>query len=330
MPRHIFALVDCNSFYAACEKVFNPCLTDKPVGILSNNDGIIVALSPELKRLGITRGIPGFKINKQLIRKHDIRIFSSNYALYGDMSNRVMQTLTQFTPDIEIYSIDEAFLSLSGFKYLNFTDYGKKIKDTVWQWTGLPVSIGIGPTKTLAKVANRFAKKHSFIENVFDIIDHPDKDKILRWTDVEHIWGVGRQYAKMLRRNGIENAYQLSQAPDKWIQKKMTLMGLRMVKELRGISCIDLEMDIKPKKEIVSSRSFGTPVTELQDMQEATAAYCTRAVEKLREDKQVASQITVFLTTNRFKNTSSSPLCLHAGLSEGSIENSEEYFPSRL
>lgn len=302
MPRHIFALVDCNSFYAACEKVFNPQLADKPVGILSNNDGIIVALSPELKRLGVTRGTPGFKIDKQLIRKHDIRIFSSNYALYGDMSNRVMRTLTQFTPDIELYSIDEAFLSLFGFEYLNLTDYGRKIKETMWQWTGLPVSIGIGPTKTLAKVANRFAKKHSFIENVFDITDHPDKDKILRWVEVEHIWGVGRQYARMLRRNGIENAYQLSQAPDKWVQKKMTIVGLRMVKELRGISCIDLEMDIDPKKEIVSSRSFGTPVTELRDMQEATAAYCTRAVEKLREEKQVASQITVFLTTNRFKN----------------------------
>ena len=302
MARDIFALVDCNSFYAACEKVFNPQLADKPVGILSNNDGIIVALSPELKQLGITRGTPGFKIDKQLIRKHNVRIFSSNYALYGDMSNRVMQILTQFTPDLELYSIDEAFLSLSGFGYLNLTDYGRKIKDTVWKWTGLPISIGIGPTKTLAKVANHFAKKHSFIENVFDITNHPDKDKILRWVNVEHIWGVGRQYARMLRRNGIENAYQLSQAPDKWVQKKMTIVGLRMVKELRGISCIDLETDINPKKEIVSSRSFGAPVIELRDMQEATATYCIRAVEKLREEKQVASQITVFLTTNRFKN----------------------------
>jgi len=302
MARDIFALVDCNSFYASCEKVFNPDLMYKPVGILSNNDGIIVALSPELKKLGVTRGTPGVKINKSLIRKYDIHIFSSNYTLYGDMSGRVMQTLSQFTPDIEIYSIDEAFLSLSGFDYLNLTEYGRRIKDTVWRWTGLPVSTGIGPTKTLAKIANRFAKKHSYAQGVFDITDHPDTRKILEWVEVENIWGVGRQYAKMLRRNGIKNAYQLSQTPDNWVQKKMTIVGLRTAKELRGISCIDMEMDIDPKKEIVSSKSFGSPVIDLHNLMEATAAYCLRAVEKLREENQVASQITVFLTTNRFKN----------------------------
>ncbi len=302
MARDVFALVDCNSFYASCEKVFNPHLADKPVGILSNNDGIIVALSPELKKLGIKRGDAAFKIDKQFIRKNGIYLFSSNYTLYGDMSNRVMQTLHDFTPDIEIYSIDEAFLSLKGFKHLNLTKYGRQIKRTVYRHTGLPVSVGIGPTKTLAKVANRFAKKHPFIEGVFDITDHPDKDKILRWMEVEHIWGVGRQYAKMLRRNGIENAFQLTQAPNKWVQNKMTIVGLRMVKELRGISCIDLEEDIPPKKEIVSSKSFGASVTELLDLQEATAEYCLRAVEKLREENQVASQITIFISTNRFKN----------------------------
>ncbi len=302
MAHDIFALIDCNSFYASCEKVFNPHLADKPIGILSNNDGIIVALSPELKKLGIKRGDAAFKIDKNFIRKQGIYLFSSNYALYGDMSNRVMQTLSAFSPDVEIYSIDEAFLSLKGFEYLNLTEYGRQIKKTVWQHTGLPVSVGIGPSKTLAKVANHFAKKHDFCEGVFDLTDHPDREKILRWTDVEHIWGVGRQYAKMLRSNGIENAFQLAQVPDKWVQSKMTIVGLRTVKELRGISCIDLEEDIPPKKEIISSRSFGSPVTELNDMQEATAAYCLRAVEKLREEHQVASQITVFITTNRFKN----------------------------
>ena len=302
MARDIFALIDCNSFSASCEKVFNPHLANKPVGILSNNDGIIVALSPELKTLGIKRGDAAFKIDKRFIQKHGIHLFSSNYTLYGDMSNRVMQTLANFSPDVEVYSIDEAFLSLKGFEHLNLTDYGRQIKRTIRQHTGLPVSVGIGPSKTLAKIANHFAKKHSFCEGVFDITDHPDKEKILRWTDVEHIWGVGRQYAKMLRRNGIENAFQLAQAPDKWVQNKMTIVGLRMVKELRGISCLDLEEDIPPKKEIVSSKSFGSAVTELQDMQEATAEYCLRAVEKLREEHQVASQITVFITTNRFKN----------------------------
>ena len=302
MSKNTVALVDCNSFYASCEKVFNPHLANKPVGILSNNDGIIVALSDELKRLGISRGAAAFKISKHFIQKNNIHLFSSNYTLYGDMSARVMDTLSLFTPDLEIYSIDEAFLSLSGFEHLNLTDYGRQIKKTVWQHTGLPVSVGIGPTKTLAKIANRFAKKHNFAEGVLDISNHPDKDKILRWVDVEHIWGVGRQYAKMLRRNGIINAYELTQVPDKWIQNKMTIVGLRLVRELRGISCIDLEMDMKPKKEIVSSRSFGSTVTELQDLLEATSDYCSVAVNKLRSENQVASLIIVFLSTNRFRN----------------------------
>ncbi len=302
MAKNTVALVDCNSFYASCEKVFNPDIADKPVGILSNNDGIIVALSNELKRLGISRGAAAFKIDKRFIREHGIKLFSSNYTLYGDMSTRVMDTLSMFTPDLEIYSIDEAFLSLTGFKHLNLTDYGRQMKKTVRQHTGLPVSVGIGPTKTLAKIANRFAKKHNFAEGVFDITDHPDRDKILRWVEVEHIWGVGRQYAKMLRRNGITNAYELAEVPDNWVQKKMTIVGLRTVKELRGISCIDLEMDIKPKKEIVSSKSFGNPVTELQDLLEATSDYCSVAMKKLRSENQVASLIIVFLSTNRFKN----------------------------
>jgi len=302
MSKNTVALVDCNNFYASCEKVFNPHLADKPVGILSNNDGIIVALSNELKKLGISRGTAAFKINKHFIKKHDIKLFSSNYTLYGDMSARVMNTLSSFTPDLEIYSIDEAFLSLSGFEHLDLTDYGRQIKKTVWLHTGLPVSVGIGPTKTLAKIANRFAKKHNFAEGVFDITKHPDKDKILRWIEVGHIWGVGRQYAKMLCRNGITNAYELTQVPDNWVQKKMTIVGLRLVKELRGISCIDLEIDIKPKKEIVSSKSFGNPVTELQDLMEAISDYCSVAVKKLRSQNQVASLVIVFLSTNRFKN----------------------------
>ena len=302
MAKSTIALVDCNSFYASCERVFNPHLANKPVGILSNNDGIIVALSSELKKLGISRGAAAFKIDKRFIKKHSIKLFSSNYTLYGNMSARVMDTLSMFTPDLEIYSIDEAFLSLRGFEHLNLTDYGRQIKRTVRQHTGLPVSVGIGPTKTLAKIANRFAKKHNFVEGVFDITDHPDRDKILRWVEVEHIWGVGRQYAKMLHRNGIRNAFELIQAPDKWVQNKMTIVGLRLVKELRGISCIDLEMDIKPKKEIVSSRSFGNPITGLQDLLEATSDYCSVAVKKLRSQNQVASLIIVFLSTNRFKN----------------------------
>jgi len=300
MKRDIYALVDCNNFYASCERVFQPDLENKPVGILSNNDGCIVALSNELKKLNIPRGTPAFKIN-HLIKKHDIKILSSNYALYGDMSARVMKTLSQFTPDLEIYSIDEAFLSLKGFEYLDLTEYGKKIRKTVLQWTGIPTSIGIGPSKTLAKIAARVAKKYKNYGGVFNIIKHPKMENILKSVEVGKVWGVGPRYAKMLKKNGINNAYELSQAPDKWVQKRMTIVGLKTAKELRGISCIDLEMDIDPKKEIVSSRSFGSPVTELSDLQEAAASYCVRAVEKLREENQVASQIMVYLTTNRFR-----------------------------
>ncbi len=304
MKKDIYALVDCNNFYASCERVFQPELENKPVGILSNNDGCIVALSNELKKLNIPRGTPVFKIN-HLIKKHDIKILSSNYALYGDMSARIMKALSQFTPDLEIYSIDEAFLSLKGFDYLNLTEYCQKIRKTVLQWTGIPTSIGIGPSKTLAKIAARVAKKYKNYSGVFNINKHPKTDNILKSVKVGKVWGVGHRYAKMLKKNGIENAYELSQAPDKWVQKRMTIVGLKTVKELRGISCIDLEIDIDPKKEIVSSRSFGSPVTELSDLQEAAASYCVRAVEKLREENQVASQIMVYLTTNRFRQNDS-------------------------
>jgi len=297
----LFALVDCNNFYAACERVFAPELEGKPIGILSNNDGIIVALSDELKQLGINRGVPLFKIKDQ-IRKYDIRIFSSNYTLYGDMSSRVMKILSRFTPDFEIYSIDEAFLRLSEFRHLDLTAYARKIKHVVHQWTGLPVSIGIGPTKTLAKLANHVAKRRKDLAGVFDLTDHPRKDNILASIDVKRVWGVGPQYAKLLHRNGFHNVLQLAGAPRKWIKKKMTVVGLRTVLELNGTSCIDLEQDLDPKKEIVSSKSFGQPVTELKDLQEAVNSYCIRAAQKLREEKQVTGQIMVYVTTNRFKN----------------------------
>lgn len=299
--KQIFALVDCNNFYASCERVFQPQLQNKPIGVLSNNDGIIVALSQELKDLGITRGTPGFKI-KHMLKKYDIHLFSSNYTLYGDMSKRVMSILARFTPDLEIYSIDEAFLCLTGLTHYNLNNYGANIRKIIYQWTGLPVSVGLGCTKTLAKVANRLAKRIPSANGVYNLIDHPQIDKILESLKVNNIWGIGPRYAKMLNRNGIYNARQLVLSPDKWIQRKMTIVGLRTVLELRGCSCIDLEKDIDPKKEIVSSKSFGIPVTSLSDLQEAAASYCIRAVEKLREENQVGSQIMIYLSTNRFKD----------------------------
>ncbi|MBC8386149.1 MAG: Y-family DNA polymerase [Candidatus Cloacimonetes bacterium] len=300
MKKECFALVDCNNFYVSCERVFRPDLVGKPVGVLSNNDGIIVSASQELKALNMGRGTAPFKVIDQ-IRKHNVHLFSSNYALYGDISARVMKTLANFAYEVEIYSIDEAFLSLKGMEHLDLTKYGAEIKKTVEKWVGIPVSVGIGPTKTLSKLANVIAKKYNKFNGVFDLTDHPKMDKVLSAVPVEKIWGVGFKYAKMLRKHGINNAYQLSKAPHKWVQKKMTIVGLRMVKELNGISCIDIELDIDPRKQIVSSKSFGVPVTELQDLKEAATVYCSRAVEKLRDQNLVASLIMVYLTTNRFR-----------------------------
>jgi len=299
--KTIFALVDCNNFYVSCERVFNPKLEGKPVIVLSNNDGCVVARSDEVKALGVKMGIPAFKC-KDLIKKHRIHVYSSNYALYGDMSQRVMDTLAQFTPDLEIYSIDEAFLSLSGFTSLNLTQYGKHIKNTIKKWTGIPVSIGISPTKTLAKVANHIAKKNPQFEGVFDITEHPQIDVLLDSIEVADVWGIGYQYSQFLNQNGIYTALQLKNAPDKWIKKHLTVVGLRTVDELRGISCIPLEQVAPPKKGIISSRSFGRPVETLAELKEAVATYVSRAAEKLRSQKSVASCVHVFLTTNRFKD----------------------------
>lgn len=299
--KTIFALVDCNNFYVSCERVFNPKLEEKPVIVLSNNDGCVVARSDEVKALGVKMGIPVFKC-KDLIKKHRIHVYSSNYALYGDMSQRVMDTLAQFTPDLEIYSIDEAFLSLSGFTSLNLTQYGKHIKNTIKKWTGIPVSIGIGPTKTLAKIANHIAKKNPQFEGVFDITEHPQIDVLLDSIEVADVWGIGYQYSQFLNQNGIYTALQLKNAPDKWIKKHLTVVGLRTVDELRGISCIPLEQVAPPKKGIISSRSFGRPVETLPELKEAVATYVSRAAEKLRSQKSVASCVHVFLTTNRFKD----------------------------
>ena len=297
----MFALVDCNNFYVSCERVFNPMLEGRPVVVLSNNDGNVVARSNEVKDIGLDFGAPLFKC-ESLIAQHGIHVFSSNYTLYGDLSRRVMDTLGQFTPDMEIYSIDEAFLSLDGLRHMNLTEYGRIIRKTVTQWTGIPVSIGIAPTKTLAKLANRIAKKDPGYNGVFDITAHPRTEELLDSISVEHVWGVGPRYAKLLARNGVRTVWELRDMPDRWIRKHMTITGLRMVMELRGISCIPLEEAPPPKKGIVSSRSFGHPVESLEDLKEALASYVSRAAVKLRVQKSRASVMGVFLTTNPFKN----------------------------
>ncbi len=298
--KSLYFLVDCNNFYVSCERVFRPELREQPVVVLSNNDGNVVALSNEVKEMGVLPfGAPFFKV-REFFRKRQVAVFSSNYTLYGDMSRRVMECLARFAPEMEVYSIDEAFLSLRGMRD-DPVEYGRMVRDAVRQWTGIPVSIGIAPTKTLAKLACRIGKRDPRCRGVFDLADRARVDEALAATDAGDVWGVGHQYRELLRRNGISTARQLRDAPDKWVRRNMTIMGLRTVWELRGVPCIPLDEFPAPKKGIVSSRSFGRPVERLEELREAVASYVSRAAEKLRAQKSVAGSLTVFLSTNRFK-----------------------------
>ncbi|RZM78018.1 Y-family DNA polymerase [Leptolyngbya iicbica] len=286
----LIALVDSNNFYVSCERVFNPKLEGRPVIVLSSNDGCAVARSNEAKALGIKMGTPAFQM-RDLIEKHQIQIFSSNYALYGDLSNRVMQTLQNFTPEVEVYSIDEAFVGLTG----EVSDHALSImRTTVKRWTGIPVSIGLAPTKTLAKIANRIAKRG---EGTYIL---RDPDQVLENLPVGEVWGIGRQSTKKLTAYGITTALKLKQADLAWIKRQMGIVGVRIVKELRGTSCLPLELIPQPRKSCCVSRSFGHPVTDLEDLREAIATHTARAAHKLRRDNLSASLLAVFIATNRF------------------------------
>lgn len=297
----LVALVDCNNFYASCERVMAPRLEGKPIIVLSNNDGCVVARSNEAKALGIAMGVPEFQI-RSLIRAHHVEVFSSNYTLYGDLSQRVMETLEQFSPNIEVYSIDEAFLSLVGFERRDLTEYGRQIRRTVKQWTGIPVSIGIAETKTLAKIANRIAKKHPEYGGVFDLSAYPDRTGLLETVAVEEIWGIGPNHARLLKQHGISKARQLREADDQWIRKHIGITGVRLVHELRGQSCLELEECPAPKQSIACSRSFGRPVWTLDEMEEAVASYTSRVAEKLRSGGLAATVLTVSVMTNEFRD----------------------------
>ncbi|MBI9017329.1 MAG: Y-family DNA polymerase [Phycisphaerae bacterium] len=292
----IFALVDCNNFYVSCERVFNPALENRPVAVLSNNDGCIVARSNEVKALGIKMGVPYFK-EKPFLKKHGTAIFSSNYALYGDMSQRVMKTLAGFCDDMEIYSIDEAFLDLSNLANIDLCDYGQQIRRTVRQWTGIPVSVGIGPTKTLAKLANHLAKHGN---GVVDLINCDNIDSILSGTPLTDIWGVSRGYSNRLATGGIGNALQLRDTDDHWLRKALGVVGVRIAHELRGQVCYDLEHSPPQNKTICSSRSFGRPIESFDELSQAVAQYVSRATQKLRKQKLVAGRLTVFVMTSAF------------------------------
>jgi DNA polymerase V len=292
------ALVDCNSFYVSCERLFNPRIRKKPVVVLSNNDGCIISRSNEAKALGIKMGEPYFKA-KDIIIKNKVEVFSSNYSLYGDLSRRVMRTLKRFNTEIEIYSIDEAFIDLSNFPDQDIEKVGKEIRETVLKWTGIPTSIGIAKTKTLSKIANHIAKKK--ISGVTSLIGIENIDPILEKIDINDVWGVGKQLTKFYQKNGIYNAKQLKNKSNSWIKKSSNVLSSRTAMELRGIPCISLETTMTKRKSCVVSRSFGKRVEKFQELKEAVASYCLNASEKIRSESLVTKAITVFVRTSPFQ-----------------------------
>ena len=294
----MYGLVDCNNFYVSCERAFNPLLRGKPVVVLSNNDGCIIARSNEAKALGIPMGAP-LHLYKTLIKQNKIFTYSSNYTLYGDMSSRVMSVLNYFIPNIEIYSIDEAFLNLKNFNIQSLQDEMFKIRELIYQWTGIPVSIGIGPTKTLAKLANKIAKKNSS-NGVYILTVSTQLTHILSNMKLEDIWGVSKGWGNRLRSIGINNPRQLQQANPRQIRTLISVVGERIIYELRGQPCLALE-EVINKKSITVSRSFGNMINDKDSLKKALANYAARAAEKLRYQDSVCGGIYVFINTNRFR-----------------------------
>ena len=295
----VIGLVDANNFYVSCERVFAPRLEGKPVVVLSNNDGCVVARSNEVKALGIAMGTPVHEI-RALIRQHRIQVYSSNYSLYGDLSARMMTVLGQFAPRVEIYSIDEAFLDLTGFADPALLAYAQVIVQTVRRWLGLPVSIGIGPTKVLAKVANRIAKKQKIAGGVVALLDSNRQAEALAGLDVADLWGIGPRWAAKLRALGIDTALRLRESDPLHLRALFSVVVERLVYELRGIPCLALEDIAPPKQQIIASRSFGKPVTTLDELQQAVAFHVTRATVKLRRQGSEAQGLQVFISTNPF------------------------------
>ena len=294
----MIALADCNNFYVSCERVFNPRVRNKPVVVLSNNDGCVIARSNEAKVLGIQMGAPAFK-HQYVFEKYGVQIFSTNFALYGDFSSRVMSILAESVPQIEIYSIDEAFMDYSGLS--EPVEQALNLRRRVRQWTGIPVSIGIAGTKTLAKVANGIAKKE-IKSGVFHLHCQYDIQDCLKKLPVSKLWGVGRRYACKLELFGIRTAYELTRRSDSWIQKQMSIVGLKMVKELRGIPCFKLGTTWQRKQSICTSRTFGEEVRHFSQLSQALSTYAAMCGAKLRKQGSCARIITIFILTNPFKH----------------------------
>ena len=300
------AIVDCNSFYCSCERVFRPDLKNRPVVVLSNNDGCIISRSDEAKVLGVEMAGPYFKA-KPLIEKHNVATFSSNYNLYGDMSRRVMDTLKMMVGErnVEVYSVDECFLDVSMIEEKQLDNYALQMREIVEQWTGVSVSVGIAPTKTLAKIANHLAKKNKAATRcVATVVGDDDIRKVLKTTSVSGIWGIGRAYADKLINWGITTAWDLCNMPEEWIYKHMGgVVGTRLIRELKGSPCIDMKDELKVKKMIATTRMFGKNVTELSDIKEAVATYTARAGEKLRRQRCAASVLSVFIVAKEESHT---------------------------
>ncbi len=294
----MYALVDGNNFYASCERVFNPALRHKAIVVLSNNDGIIIARSNEAKALGIKMGTPTFEI-KDLIARQEVIAFSSNFALYGDMSRRMMHIFEDFTPDIEVYSIDEAFLDFSGFKQIDLKQTGIDLRRKVLKYIGIPVSVGFGPTKTLAKIANRIAKK--YMKNGVALIDTPEKiEKALKMTPIDDVWGIGRRYTRFLQHHQVQTAWDFTRLPDAFIRKNMSVNGLRTKQELLGTVCIPMAYHPEPRKAIRTARTFAQTKSSYDELAEAISTFAATCARKLREQGSAANLVTVFIRTNKF------------------------------
>lgn len=297
----LYGLADCNNFYASCERLFHPELRNRPVVVLSNNDGCIVARSNESKALGLKMGTPLYQA-RDIIEKHDVAVFSSNYVLYGDISRRVMSLLSSFTPHLDVYSVDEAFLDLSGMGgYDALRNYGQRIVRTIGKGVGIPVSLGIAPTKTLAKMASKFAKKYKGYEGVCIIDTDEKREKALKLFDVGDVWGVGRQSLEKLKYHSVHSAWDLSQKTESWVKRNFNVVMVRTWKELNGIDCIDIA-ELPQKKSICTSRSFADQgISDKGKLEEAVANFASECGRKLREQNSCCQSITVFAYTSRFK-----------------------------
>lgn len=297
----MIALVDCNNFYASVERMFNPSLKGKPIVVLSNNDGCAIARSEEAKAVGVEMGTPVFMI-EDVLRDKNVEVFSSNYTLYGSMSERVMHILKSFVQKVEVYSIDEAFLDLSGISHSSLDELGSAIREKIMAHTGLPISIGIAPTKTLAKMANRFAKKYKKETGVHVVNSPLGINEILAQTEIGDVWGIGPQYRKFLMEHHFNTAADLVKAPEEWVRKEMSVVGQRLLFELKGIPAIEWEDSPPPKKNICTARSFGKLLTGIGDISEAIASHAATCARKLRKDATCARDVQVFLQTNPYRS----------------------------